>query len=160
MSTINTTPAGHGFAQAILLAAGLSVCTAALALDAQTLKDIEARYQAERAACESGSTGQEREACLQEAINARAAAKHGELESAASDYERNAVARCDALPPEERDLCRRRARGEGEVKGSVEGGGILREYREVTLPSVTPQEPQAPQMQTAPQNGAVQQDRK
>lgn len=137
-----------------LFIAGASLCSTAFAVDANALKQIEERYQAERAACESGRSSQDRETCLQEAINARAAARQGQLDDAPGTYEKNAVARCEALPAEERDLCRRRALGQGENKGSVEGGGILREYREVTLPSV------APQMQTAPGNGAVKQNGK
>ncbi|GAB3542954.1 hypothetical protein GCM10027343_15810 [Noviherbaspirillum agri] len=127
---------------------GASVYTAAAERDAEALKAIEERYQAERAACESGRTSQDRDACLHEAINARAAALRGQLDDTPGMYEENAVARCEALPVEERELCRRRALGEGENSGSVESGGILREYREITLPSVTPQK------QTAPANGA------
>jgi len=164
MPITTTTRNRHIFAALFL--AGASLCTAASALDANALKAIEARYQAERAACESGRAAQDRETCLQEAVNARAAARRGELDDVPGTYEKNAVARCEVLPEEERDLCRRRARGEGEVKGSVEGGGILREYREVTLPSVKPQlqqvpaAPATPQAQTAPQNSAVKQNGK
>lgn len=152
MPGITTIRNAHGvFA---LLIAGTTLCPAAFAVDANALKQIEERYHVERAACESGRSSQDREACLQEAINARAAARRGQLDDAPETYEKNAVARCEAVPEAERDLCRRRALGQGENKGSVEGGGILREYREVTLPSV------APQKQTAPGNGAVQQNGK
>ncbi|HJV51282.1 MAG TPA: hypothetical protein VJ652_07480 [Noviherbaspirillum sp.] len=100
--------------------------------------DIEARYQRERAACDRS---QDRTACLREAAAARDAAQHGQLDQAQPDYERNALARCDALPQAERDACRRRARGEGEMRGSVSGGGIYREYKEITLPGNPPPPP-------------------
>ena len=39
----------------------------------------------------------------------------------------NAVARCAALPAADRDACVARMQGQGEVTGSVAGGGLLRE---------------------------------
>ena len=100
--------------------------------------DIDARYQRERAACDSS---QDRAACLREAAAARDAARRGQLDEAQPDYDRNALARCEALPQAEREACRRRARGEGEMRGSVTGGGIYREYRELTLPGNPPARP-------------------
>jgi hypothetical protein len=89
-------------------------------------------YQDERDACRH-LPASERGSCLREAAAARAAARKGELATAGS-YEANATQRCNALPAADRDACLRRARGEGVSSGSVEGGGILREYREITLP--------------------------
>ncbi|HJV86405.1 MAG TPA: hypothetical protein VJ698_13100 [Noviherbaspirillum sp.] len=119
-----------------ILAAGLSPA-GALAQDKKP-SDIEARYQAERAACEKAPPSQDREACLREAAAARAEARHGQLNGDQPNYDKNALARCDALPAEEQDVCRRRARNEGETRGSVSEGGIYREYREITLPPATP----------------------
>lgn len=116
------------------------LCTPALAADAARMADIDARYRAERAACESGPPGQDRTACLRDAAAARDEARRGVLNGIGQDYEQNAVARCAALPPEERDSCVRRVRGEGTTDGSVGGGGIYREYREYTLPGATPQD--------------------
>ena len=120
----------------------LAFAAPALAADAQ--QEIEARYRSERAACESGKSPQDRATCLREAAAAREAARQGQLDSAPGSYEKNALARCEALPEAERDLCRRRTRNEGETRGSVSEGGIYREYREVTLPPVTPQNGAAP----------------
>ncbi len=120
-----------------ILAAGLLLCSGALAAD-RNPSDIEARYQAERAACEKAPPSQDREACLREAAAARAEARHGQLNGDQANYDKNALARCDALPAEEQDACRRRARNEGETRGSVSEGGIYREYREITLPPATP----------------------
>lgn len=111
--------------------------------DGHQEREIEARYQRERAVCESGRSQQNRETCLREAAAARDAARRGQLADAPNNYEQNALARCEALPPKERDLCRRRTRGEGETRGSVNEGGIYREYREITLPEL-----QAPQQTT------------
>lgn len=119
----------------LLGAASLLLSASATAEDNARLQDIDARYQSERAACERTPPNQDRAACLREAAAARDAARRGQLDGAQNNYEQNALARCDALPAEERDLCRRRARGEGETKGSVSEGGIYREYRELTLPS-------------------------
>ncbi|HEY0846566.1 MAG TPA: hypothetical protein VGE12_14440 [Noviherbaspirillum sp.] len=111
--------------------------TGALAADTAKLADIDARYQAERAACDSAAI-LDRAACLRDAAAARDEARRGVLNGTQADYEKNALARCAALPIEERDLCIRRTRNEGETSGSVGEGGIYREYRELDLPSVAP----------------------
>ncbi|HYD58852.1 MAG TPA: hypothetical protein VEC35_00760 [Noviherbaspirillum sp.] len=113
------------------LAAALLFTSAYTADDARQ-RDIEARYQRERDACDNA---QDKAACLRDAAAAREAAKHGQLDTAQGNYDQNALARCNALPVEERDACARRVRGEGVTQGSVSGGGVIREYREYTLPS-------------------------
>jgi hypothetical protein len=119
-----------------LVALSASLGASAFAADGNKMSDAEVRYQSERAACNSRS-GEDRATCLREAAAARAEAKRGELGGAQNSYEKNALARCDALPAADRDVCARRIRGEGVTKGSVAEGGIYREYKEVTLPSVT-----------------------
>lgn len=96
-------------------------------------------YAAERAACMQRPEA-ERGACLREAAAARQAARRGDLSGNGGALEANRAKRCEALPAADRDACVRRAREEGTVSGSVEGGGILREYREIILPPV-PAEP-------------------
>jgi Ni/Co efflux regulator RcnB len=117
------------------LAATALLCASVHAADETRQKDIEARYQRERAACENA---QDKAACLRDAAAAREAAKHGQLDTAQGNYGQNAFARCNALPVEERDACVRRVRGEGVTQGSVSEGGVIREYREYTLPSPAP----------------------
>jgi hypothetical protein len=132
---------------------GTMACASAIAADARTPSDIAARYQRERAACEIGKSTEDRATCLREAAAARDAASHGQLEEP-GNYEKNALARCDSVPPADRDACRHRALGEGEMKGSVSGGGIIREYREITLPPASAEKPQsqpAEQKQDGPQ---------
>lgn len=125
-----------------IFAAWISLlCASAIATDDAKLKEIEARYQSERAACENAQLTQDRAACLRDAAAARDAARRGQLETTQGGYDRNALARCEALPVEERDACARRVRGEGVTQGSVGEGGIIREYREYTLPSAPAGEP-------------------
>lgn len=96
------------------------VSTTAIAADAS------GSYQQERAACLSGQTQQDKATCLKEAGAARGEAKRGNLtESPISSQ--NAQARCNVLPPADRDDCIRRIQGEGTVSGSVDSGGVYRE---------------------------------
>lgn len=113
------------------------------AAPAGTAPDLEARYQQERAACVNGKSAEDRATCLREAAAAHDAARHGELDEPEDNYAENALARCAALPAADRDVCRHRMR-EGETEGSVSGGGIIREYREITLPPAAPQQESIP----------------
>lgn len=125
-------------ARALAAAGSLALCATATAADAGKLAEIDARYQAERAACERAPAGTDRVACLRDAAAARDEARRGILNGTPQDYEKNALARCDALPPAERDLCIRRTHDEGITRGSVGEGGIYREYKEFELPSAKP----------------------
>ena len=92
--------------------------------------DVNARYQAERAACNNGQSNQDRATCLKEAGAAQAESRRGHLtddQGAQGTYKQNAMIRCNALPPDERDACQRRIQGEGTTSGSIEAGGLLRE---------------------------------
>jgi hypothetical protein len=93
--------------------------------------DINARYQAERAACMNGSSNQDRTTCLKEAGAAMAEAKRGNLDTSKAAIREDKTARCDALPGEQKDACLKRMAGQGTVTGSVRDGGVL---REITLP--------------------------
>ncbi len=104
--------------------------------------DARARYEPERAVCLSGLSHQPREICLREAAAALGEALKGRLDDplahlidSRTRYEENALLRCDPLPPEDRELCRARMRGDGITRGSVEEGGI---YRELTVIEVRP----------------------
>lgn len=130
MADIGLTPAR--WLHAALAATLLAAAPAGLAATAE-----DQRYQDERAACMQRPEA-ERATCLREAAAARQAARSGALTGNGSSFEANRLLRCNALPVAERDACIRRARDEGVVSGSVESGGILREYREVILPPVSP----------------------
>jgi len=111
-------------------------------------------YQQERAACMDGSSQQDRATCLREAAAARGEAKRGHLTESTS-YEENATARCNVLPPSDRQDCIKRIHGQGTVSGSVESGGIYRETTTTVVgtPSPPPSSvtPPAPAPAPAPQ---------
>ncbi len=118
------------------LSRGMLACATTLAM-AQTTwadnspskTDIEALFQQDRAACMDSASMHERSSCLREAGAVRAEALKG-MRPAAPDPDQlqaNAVQRCQRLPDEDKALCERRIQGEGNIKGSVEAGGLLRE---------------------------------
>jgi hypothetical protein len=112
--------------------AGVALCstmltTAVAAPRHDNLSDAQANYQKERENCLNGRSNQDRSTCLKEAGAAFAEAKRGRLNDDSAQYQQNATIRCQALQSENRQACERRMRGEGEVKGSVEAGGIYRE---------------------------------
>jgi hypothetical protein len=84
----------------------------------------------ERENCLAGRSHQPQDVCLREAGAALDAARRGQLP--AEDPARlaaNALARCDARPADQREMCERMARGEGTVSGSADSGGVVREIR-------------------------------
>lgn len=107
----------------------LSAASPASAADSSGADSIRQQYQADRAACLSGRTGEDLQACLREAGAAAQAERRGQLEHQQENYRQNALARCAPLPPDEREACRLRVEGAGTVRGSVEGGGLYRELR-------------------------------
>ena len=110
------------------MAAGTGAASSAAA-------DARARHDKERAACISGRSNQDRETCLKEAGAAMAAARRDNLAIAdASEWEKNRLIRCNALPQRDREDCVLRMKGEGVVSGSAEQGGIYRELVR-TLPA-------------------------
>jgi hypothetical protein len=112
----------------MLLAVGLALAAApAAAADPVAPGDAMARYERERAACLSGQSAQDRETCLREAGAALQAARKGRAEDPPSDVERNRLLRCEVHPTvADREECVRRMT-QGTVRGSVEGGGVVRE---------------------------------
>lgn len=112
------------------LAAGLMALggmAQAAAPKAGKVDPLRLQYEREKADCMSGRTSEPREICLREAGAAYAQARKGRLDSpndGPDQWARNALARCQAQPPEDRELCERRVR-EGQVSGSVQGGGRL-----------------------------------
>ncbi len=116
------------FRNLILAVAGTLLCaSAALAVDKGFMAESLARYRQDIADCNSGRTAQDPETCRREARNALAEARRGGLKDAAADYEKNAMQRCAVQQGDDRTACEARMRGQGSVKGSVAGGGILRE---------------------------------
>src|SRR5262245_3039394 len=118
----------------LVMAAGAALATATTLAAAQApTASPQERYQAERAACLSGNTSQDRTTCLREA----GAALHDANQSrqfdsgAPAQYQRNAEMRCSPLPPDQRQSCLLRMEGQGRTSGSVAGGGIYRELHQI-----------------------------
>ena len=88
----------------------------------------DAVYQRERAACQLDGTPQGRTTCLKEAGAAHAEAKRKQLGNGEDEaaLRQNAELRCQRVATADQDHCQRKARGEGTVSGSVEGGGVLK----------------------------------
>ncbi len=113
---------------AAALALALLGSAAQAAPKAGKVDPLRLQYERERANCVTGQTRQPRDACLREASAAYAQARQGRLASPSEGPEQwlgNALKRCQAQPVQDRDLCERRVR-EGQVSGSVEGGGELK----------------------------------
>ncbi|MEO6354475.1 MAG: hypothetical protein ABIO19_05120 [Burkholderiaceae bacterium] len=110
---------------ALLVLSATFAATAAMAAGAAS--DANARYRAERAACTSGQSHQDRATCLREAGAALQEARKGHLNDDPAAFQQNALVRCHALPANDREACQRRIEGDGTTSGSVGEGGVLRE---------------------------------
>ena len=114
-------------------AAAAVVATAAAMLAVQDAaaqgtigRDAQRIYQQEAAGCR-GSARQDHATCMREAAAARDESRRGRLADQGTDYSKNALQRCDALPAADRQDCMARMEGQGKASGSVEAGGIYRE---------------------------------
>jgi hypothetical protein len=124
------------FGAAALLALGAATAqiTAIGATDTLPGTDIidnSGSYRSEVQACMSGKTQQSQADCLKEARNAKADKDRGRLEN----YAANQAARCGPLSGEDKAACQARMMGYGNVDGSVQGGGLVREVETVTMPA-------------------------
>lgn len=117
----------------VAIAAG-TASTYGLAQTGQ-VADAEARYRQDVEYCRSGQTTQDVETCLREAGAALQAARRQALTAGTPAYETNQTARCDHLTGSQREDCLRLMADPGaQVRGSVDGGGILREMT-ITIPA-------------------------
>ena len=90
--------------------------------------EAQQRYNQERAHCMIGASSQDRATCLREARAALQEARRNRLQTGAGvNLEANATVRCNAQPAADRDACVQRIRGSGTTRGSVSGGGVIRE---------------------------------
>ena len=126
-----------------LIAAVATVASAQVATGTTGI-DASGNTAVETAACNTGMTQQARETCLREARNAAAEKRAGKLDSNGAPGA-NAAQRCEVFQGEEKIACQARVVGVGETKGSVAGGGVIREVETVVVPAdgspvrVTPQ---------------------
>ena len=135
---------------AIFLAATAAVLACGPA-GAAKAADYNVLYQRERAACMEKSSAPDRAVCLQDATAALAEARRGRLDNGDTAAERaaNAVTRCKAVKPEDRNDCERMARGEGVVSGSVEQGAVVKQIVTRTVGPV-PASPSMPASASVP----------
>ncbi len=120
----------HARLSAVIARSTLGVALALGGLGVAHAADTN-RYQSERAACENGSSHQDRATCLQEAGAAKDEARRGNLNDGGAAYGQNASDRCSNLPANQQADCTARLQqgGSTTTRGSVEGGGIIREHR-------------------------------
>jgi hypothetical protein len=113
----------------IALAAGLAfIWSGAAAADSTwSLNDAQARYNQDMADCKAGKSNQDLATCRLEARNALAAAPRGGLSDEPGQYQQNALRRCSVHTGDDRIDCEARIRNEGNVEGSIAGGGVLRQ---------------------------------
>ena len=134
---------------------GLSMAVAALlcspfvSAEQGSVASAKARYEQERARCQSGQSGQDLKTCLREAGAALQENRQGNLDDHDARYTRNALERCKPLPADEAKDCRDRVLGQGTVSGSVKGGGLYREkvtteVKVLPPPPAPPDEPMVP----------------
>ena len=120
----------HSMLVGTLLIGALLIPQFPAAAAAESDATMRQRYMQERETCLAGRSHQPQDVCLREAGAALDAARRGQL--TAEDPARlaaNALARCDARPADQREMCERMVRGEGTVTGSIDSGGFVREIR-------------------------------
>ncbi|MGB3432523.1 hypothetical protein, partial [Achromobacter sp.] len=142
---------------ATLCAAGLMLAAGAVhAADATGRGSAQSQYQQDVAACKSGATGQDQAACMREAGAARQEAGSSKLKDGSTDqYQQNMLDRCNRLPAASRQDCVTQMTSPSNVRGSVQGGGVLRETviqvpAGTVPPSTTRPPPTAPAPGMAP----------
>ena len=103
-------------------------CSATVAFAAEpATTSAKAQYDAERARCMSGTTGQDQASCLRSAGAAYDSIRQNRLQDPNSNFRENALARCKTMPAADRADCEARVAGDASVSGSVKGGGIYKE---------------------------------
>ena len=121
-----------GFTFAAVLA--MTAATAQVAVGTTGI-DATGSARSEAAACNDGRTQQDRQTCLREVRNANAEKRAGKLDNAGSQFDANAVLRCNVFSGQDKIACEARIAGRGNTKGSVAGGGVIREVETVVAPS-------------------------
>lgn len=136
---------------ASLCAAGLMLAAGAVhAADAIGRAAIQSQYEQDVANCKNGKTNQDRTTCMREAGAARDEALRQNLKDGSSDQlQQNMVDRCNRLPAGSRQDCLTQMSSPTNVRGSVQGGGVLRETV-IQVPAGT-----VPPAGTMPSTGAM-----
>lgn len=127
-STVAKGAVGVFFTALLLTTASAQVTSGTTGIDAT------GNASSEMAACNNGTTQQDRATCMTEVKNANAAKRAGQLDNAGGQPSANALQRCQALSGDDKVACEARMTGYGETKGSVAGGGVIREIETVVVP--------------------------
>lgn len=157
---MNTRPLHMKRLAASFCAAGLMLAAGAVhAADATasgTAQTPQSRFQQDVAACKSGATSQARDTCLREAGAAKQESGRRNLrEESPEQLQQNMLARCNRQPEAQRQSCITQMTAPTNVRGSVQGGGVLREtVIQVPADSVPPAGA-APGMAPAPGAGTM-----
>ncbi len=154
---MNTVPMPSKRLAAALCTAGLMLVAGAVhAADNTGAASSQSRYQQDVAACKSGATGQPLETCLREAGAARQERGRQNLrEDSPDQLQQNMLARCNRLPEAQRQNCVTQMTSPTNVRGSVQGGGVLREtVIQVPADTMAPAG-NAPGMAPAPGTGTM-----
>jgi hypothetical protein len=135
---------------------GLAAAAVLLALPAWSQTFTPDGYQQERAACAAMSNPESRTNCLRDLGAARQQHRsQPRARASADELQRNALRRCEVhKDADARAICERMARGEGDVSGSVSGGGQIRSL-ETTVPGPAPTLPPSTPPTPMPPSGAV-----
>lgn len=154
---MNTRPMHTKRLAATLCAAGLMLAAGAVhAADASAGMSPQARYQQDVARCKSGDTNQARETCLREAGAALQEARRQNLREVPPDQlQQNMLARCNRLPEVQRQSCVTQMTAPTNVRGSVQGGGVLRETVIQVPAGSVPPAATTPGMAPAPGQGTM-----
>lgn len=139
--------AGHALATvAFALLSAAAVTAGAAETGKMADSQAQAQYKAQVAACNNGTSNQDKATCMKEATNALADARKGVLAEGNTAYGQNAVNRCNSLPSGEQADCKARIQNPTATSGSVNSGGVLRESvtREVGNPVVLVPVPPTP----------------
>ena len=135
MTLLTRTRQFRSVAAAMLFTVGTIGFASAQIASGTTGIDATGNAQSELAACNSGRTQQDRETCITEVKNANAAKRAGKVDNSGGQYKANAMARCDVFKGEEQIACQSRIIGYGDNKGSVAGGGVIRQVETVVVPA-------------------------
>ena len=99
---------------------------------------IQAQYEQDVANCKKGTTGQDRSACLRGLAPPAEANRQRLQEGSTSQLQQNMLDRCNRLPQASRQDCITQMTSPTQVRGSVQGGGVLRETVIRRRPSAPP----------------------
>jgi hypothetical protein len=110
----------------------------AFSAEAQDQNDKRRLREADRQTCLNGQSGQALAPCMKEANAAFSQRTDANPTASPEQLLRNRLMRCEALNGTERTACEARMHGEGNVSGSVGGGGLLRELTTTEVPGRLP----------------------